>query len=132
MREEWIMSDIDSIKSKLIQKQRGYPADSLIDDILKGNEQLWTVKEIAQTIKVPVDSIHQWVKNGDPSYRAPRNAFHELAKIGSMMGSANFEQLEKSDEYIVFPSPDIYIGSLPRWTTTTLKNWLRTIKKADS
>ena len=125
------MSNIDAAKSLLIQAQRGYDTEEIVNVILKGKEELWTAGEIASRLKVSTDTFNKWVKNGDPKYRPTTKFSNFAARVIGV--DPIMEALENAheDSGTVFPSPDFYIGAHPRWTTTTFRNWLRAeIKKA--
>lgn len=111
---------LKATKSLLLQEQKGdFDKDKLIDEIIMGRNPLLTADNIASRLGIPIEVFHQWVKNADPKYRIPTNSlFGEL-------GRAIFNSSLERTEHYKFAKPDVYIGSYPRWTTETLRSWLR-------
>ena len=93
-------SPIEATKNLLLQEQKGnFDKEELIENIILGNAQLLTADDIAQRLGISIDVFHRWVKNADHKYQIPMNS--------------------------AFAKPDVYIGSYPRWTVETFRNWLR-------
>lgn len=111
---------IEATKNLLLQEQKGnFDKEELIENIILGNVQLLTADDIAQRLGVSIDVFHRWVKNADHKYQIPTNS--ALKALGDPLINA----LPGKKENTAFTKPDLYIGSYPRWTVETFRNWLR-------
>lgn len=108
---------LKATKNLLLQEQKGdFDKEELIDEIITGRNSLLTANDIAARLGISIEVFHQWVKNADPKYQPPTG----------VMGYACTENHS-------FAKPDVYIGSYPRWSIETFRDWLRTnleLKKA--
>ena len=107
-------SPIEATKNLLLQEQKGN-----FENIILGNAQLLTADDIAQRLGISIDVFHRWVKNADHKYQIPMNS--ALETLGNSLTNA----LSGKKENTAFAKPDVYIGSYPRWTVETFRNWLR-------
>lgn len=111
---------IKATKSLLLQEQKGnFDKERLIEDIILGKNSLLTANDIALRLGVPIEVFHQWVKNAEPKYHIPANTVLEV--LGHSFGNSILDRKENTK----FTKPDVYIGSYPRWTVDTFRNWLR-------
>lgn len=111
---------IEATKNLLLQEQKGnFDKEELIENIILGNVQLLTADDIAQRLGVSIDVFHRWVKNADHKYQIPINSALEA------LGDPLINALSDKKENTAFTKPDLYIGSYPRWTVETFRNWLR-------
>lgn len=113
------LKSLNLTKSLILQEQKGLNVERLVEDISMGKSPLLKAEVIAERLDVPLDTFHQWVRNGDPSYAIPTT----MRAIGRVLiGESPFDEPKN----IIFPKPDIYIGSSPRWTLQTFQSWIRT------
>lgn len=111
---------IKATKNLLLQEQKGnFDKEELIENIILGNAQLLTADDIAQRLGISIDVFHRWVKNADHKYQIPMNSALET------LGNSLTNVLSGKKENTAFAKPDVYIGSYPRWTVETFRNWLR-------
>lgn len=113
-------TNIEKAKALLLQEQRGnINKEHLIEEIAMGKNPLLTANDIALRLGISIDIFHQWVKNADPKYQIPSSS------LMGVFGNSFINSALNRTETNKFAKPDFYIGSYPRWTLETFKNWLR-------
>lgn len=122
---------IAASKNLILQAQKGFDVEEIVNGIMTGSLKVMTAQDISGKLRIPEDTLHKWVENGDKNYRIPEYS----SAFGLVNALRKYEQASKLNEIdnkTIFPKPDFYLGRHPRWLESTLRNWLLSqIKKAD-
>lgn len=116
----------EQIKKMLISEQQpNAPEAQLIEAIIDGRVKLLSDKDIYQKLNISETEFSEWVKQTTPNYQAEHRTAQAVA-VGVLFRdySTKMSPFSQKKQHS-FPKPDIYIAGKARWTTDTLRNWLR-------
>lgn len=110
-------------KNLILQAQRGFNIERIVEGIMDGSLKVLTIHDISQKLKISIDTITTWIKNGDKNYRKPSMS-SPVDLANALSGLAKAITPSEIDNETIFPAPDFYLGNHPRWLEDTVKSWL--------